>query len=146
MNFEDIVNAKLSKELDRPMMKKEAFPVSAELQTYLKNHGRDIKLPIAYKDLLNYRFATSLRDKKGKLTHWETAVYDLKEMEFLKEGLIKTYAILKTEGNLNYHYEKVGERYKLYSVGLDRIENTTDDIYPTLPSPDSTKIGFIKKK
>ena len=100
MQFEDIINAKLSRETDRPMMKKDAFAVSDELQTYLKKYGRDIKLPIAYKELLNYRFTTALRDKKGKLTHWETAVYDLKEMEFLKEGLIKTYAILKTEGNL----------------------------------------------
>ena len=50
-----------------------------------------------------------------------------------------------TEGNLNYHYEKVGERYKLYSVGVDRIENTADDIYPTLSNSDSTRIGFINK-
>ena len=50
-----------------------------------------------------------------------------------------------TEGNLNYHYEKVGDRYKLYSVGVDRIDNTADDIYPTLENTDSTKIGFIKK-
>ena len=51
-----------------------------------------------------------------------------------------------TEGNLNYHYEKVGDRYKLYSVGVDRIENTADDIYPDLLNSDSTKIGFIKKQ
>ena len=134
MNFEEIVNAKLSKELDRPMMKKEAFPVSTELQTYLKNHGRDIKLPIAYKDLLNYRFATSLRDKKGKLTHWETAVYDLKEMEYLKEGLIKTYAILKTEGNLNYIKHLDVERIDFCEFGNSvpfriRIINKINDNY-----------------
>ena len=51
-----------------------------------------------------------------------------------------------TEGNLNYHYENVGDKYRLYSVGVDRIENTADDIYPTLAGSDSTKIGFIKKK
>ena len=102
MQFEEIINAKLSKDVDRPMMKKEPFPVSEGLVAYLKKYGRDIILPIAYRDLLNYRYATSIRDRRGKLTHWETAVYDLKEMEFLKEGLVKTYAILKTEGNLNY--------------------------------------------
>ena len=134
MQFEDIINAKLSSEIDRPMMKKDAFPVSEELQAYLKNHGRDIKLPIAYKDLLNYRFATALRDKKGKLTHWETAVYDFKEMEFLKEGLIKTYAILKTEGNLNYIKHLDVERIDFCEFGNSvpfriRIINKINDNY-----------------
>ena len=50
-----------------------------------------------------------------------------------------------TKGNLNYQYEKVGDRYKIYSVGVDRVDNTTDDIYPTLANADSTKIGFIKR-
>ncbi len=134
MQFEDIINAKLSKETDRPMMKKDAFPVSEELQSYLKKYGRDIKLPITYKDLLNYRFATALRDKKGKLTHWETAVYDLKEMEFLKEGLIKTYAILKTEGNLNYIKHLDVERIDFCEFGNSvpfriRIINKVNDNY-----------------
>ena len=134
MQFEDIINAKLSKEIDRPMMKKDAFPVSEELQTYLKNHGRDVKLPIGYRDLLNYRYATALRDKKGKLTHWETAVYDLKEMEFLKEGLIKTYAILKTEGNSNYIKHLDVERIDFCEFGNSvpfriRIVNKINDNY-----------------
>src|SRR4029079_19231504 len=99
MQFDKIINAKIKNDSDRPLMNKDLFPVSERLQKYLHQFGRDIKLPIAYKDLLNYRHTTALRNKKGKLTHWETAVYDLKEMEFLKEGLIKTYAVLKTEGN-----------------------------------------------
>ncbi len=102
MQFADIINAKLSKEIDRPMMKKEFFPVSEGLRNYLHKYGRDIKLPIVYKDLLNYRYATSLKDKKGKITHWETAVYDPKEMEVLREALIDTYATLKTEGNYSF--------------------------------------------
>jgi hypothetical protein len=50
-----------------------------------------------------------------------------------------------TSGNLNYRYEKIGSRYKLYSVGIDRMDNTTDDIFPTLSNSDTTKIGFIRK-
>ena len=134
MQFEDIINAKLSKDTDRPLMRKEAFPVSEGLQAYLKKYDRDITLPIAYKDLLNYRFATSLRDKKGKLTHWETAVYDFKEMEYLKEGLIKTYAILKTEGNLNYVKHLDVERIDFCEFGNSmpfriRIINKINDNY-----------------
>lgn len=102
MQFDKIINAKLSKEADKPLMKKDIFPVSDRLQRYLHTYGRDIELPISYRDLLNYRYTSALRNKKGKLTHWETAIYDLKEMEFLKEGLIRTYAALKTEGNYSF--------------------------------------------
>lgn len=102
MQFNKIINAKLSQETDRPMMKKDPFPVSDGLKDYLRIYGRDVNISVIYKDLLNYRYANSLRDKKGKLTHWETAFYDLKEMEFLKTALIETYAILKTEGDMSY--------------------------------------------
>ena len=134
MQFNEIINAKLSQETDRPLMKKDLFPVSDGLQHYLHNYGRDIKLPMVYKDLLNYRYATSLKDKKGKFTHWENAVYDLKEMEFLKEGLIKTYAILKTEGNLSYIKHLDVERIDFCEFGNSvpfriRIKNKVNDNY-----------------
>jgi hypothetical protein len=102
MQFGDIINAKVSKEVDRPMMKKELFPVSEGLRKYLRKYDRDIALPIVYKDLLNYRYTTALKDKNGKSTHWETAAYDPMDMEFLKEALVKTYATLKTEGDLSF--------------------------------------------
>jgi len=134
MQFNEIINAKLSQETDRPLMKKDIFPVSEGLQSYLRHYGRDIKLPIVYKDLLNYRYATSLKDKKGKFTHWENAVYDLKEMEFLKEGLIKTYAILKTEGNLSFIKHLDVERIDFCEFGNSvpfriRIVNKINDNY-----------------
>ena len=69
MQFNEIINAKLSREVDRPQMKKDIFPVSDGLRSYLKHYGREIDLPIVYKDLLNYRYATSLKDKNGKFTH-----------------------------------------------------------------------------
>ena len=83
MHFEDIINAKLSSEIDRPMMKKDVYPISHGLEKYLFKYGRDKPLPINYRDLLNYRYSDAMRDKNGKLTHWETAVFDLKEMETL---------------------------------------------------------------
>lgn len=116
------------------MMKKEIFPVSEGLQRYLRNNGRDLKLPVVYKDLLNYRYSTALKDKKGKLTHWETAIYDLKEMEFLKEALIKTYATLKTEGDLSYTKHLDVERIDFCEFGNSvpfriRIINKVNDNY-----------------
>jgi hypothetical protein len=134
MAFEDIINAKISTEKDRPIMKKEAFAVSESLSEYLRKHGRDIRLPIIYRDLLQYRTTTGLRDKNGKLTHWETAIYDYKEMEFLNEALLKTYAILKTEGDESFLRNLKVERVDFCEFGNSvpfriRIKNTINDNY-----------------
>lgn len=134
MAFEDIVNAKISTEKDRPLMKKESFPVSPNLTNYLKKYGREIKLPVLYKDLLQYRTTTGLRDKNGKLTHWETAIYDFKEMEYLREALLKTYAVLKTEGDESFIHNLEIERIDFCEFGNSvpfriRIKNTVNDNY-----------------
>jgi len=49
--------------------------------------------------------------------------------------------------NLNggcYYYKKIGNKYALYSVGVDGIPHTKDDIYPNLIIRDSSKYGLIK--
>ncbi|MEO5942701.1 MAG: YcxB family protein [Ferruginibacter sp.] len=43
-----------------------------------------------------------------------------------------------------YYYKKVGSKYVLFSAGVDGIPNTEDDLYPSLLSTDSSKIGLIK--
>ncbi|MEP7163250.1 MAG: hypothetical protein ABI741_01075 [Ferruginibacter sp.] len=147
MQFDKIINAKINNEADKPLMKKDLFPVSERLQHYLHLYGRDMSLPITYKDLLNYRHSTALRNKKGKLTHWETAVYDLKEMEFLKEGLIRTYAALKTEGNLSYIKHLDVERIDFCEFGnsmpfririINRINDNYDHYY--IKAADASRI------
>jgi hypothetical protein len=147
MQFDKIINAKINNETDKPLMKKDLFPVSERLQHYLHLYGRDISLSITYKDLLNYRYSTALRNKKGKLTHWETAVYDLKEMEFLKEGLVKTYAALKTEGNLTYTKHLDVERIDFCEFGnsvpfririINRINDNYDHYY--IKAADASRI------
>ena len=134
MHFSQIINAKLSQETDRPMMKKDIFPVSEGLKKYLQQHGRDKPLPISYRDLLNYRFSDSLRDKEGKLTHWENAVYDLKEMEELKANLLQTYAVLKTEGSQRYKNHLEVERIDFCEFGNSvpfriRVKNKVNGNY-----------------
>lgn len=52
----------------------------------------------------------------------------------------------KDRQNTNYNYEKVGDKYLLFSSGQDGIPNTADDFYPVSSSKDSSKIGFIKTK
>lgn len=87
---------------DKPSRKKPFFPVCDPLRNYLKTHGREVSLPVSYNDLLQMTYSVPLRDKHGKDTLWEKPLYDMKEWEFLREGLVKLYAILRTEGDFSF--------------------------------------------
>jgi hypothetical protein len=89
-------------EADKPSRKKPIFPVNEPLRAYLKHHGREIKLPVAYRDLIHFTYSIPLKDKNGKDTLWEKVMYDMREWEFIRDGLVKIYAILKTEGDLSF--------------------------------------------
>ena len=78
------------------------FPVNKSLRTYLKQLGREVKLPVSYNDLLHYTFSIPLKDKNEKDTLWEKTIYDKREWDFIREGLVKIYAILKTEGDFSF--------------------------------------------
>lgn len=45
-----------------------------------------------------------------------------------------------------YNYEKVGDKYLLFSSGQDGKPNTNDDLFPQIFIGDSSKIGLIKRK
>lgn len=102
MNFIDNEIEHEIRELNKPSRKKPMYPVNSGLRSYLKHHGRELKLPVAYKDLLHFTYSVPLKDRYGKDTHWETVNYDSKEWEFIREGLVEIYAILKTEGDLTF--------------------------------------------
>jgi hypothetical protein len=87
---------------DKPSRKKPFFPISPELRNYLKIHGREINLPLSYNDLLKITYSLPLRDKSGKDTLWEKALYDMQDWQSIKESLINLYAVLKTEGDYTY--------------------------------------------
>lgn len=87
---------------DKPSRKKAIFPVNEQLLNYLKTHGREVKLPIHYRDLLRLTFSVPLLDKNGKDTLWEKVTYDMKEWTYIREALVRTYAKLKTEGDLTF--------------------------------------------
>ncbi|HEX6914192.1 MAG TPA: hypothetical protein VF145_03065 [Chitinophagaceae bacterium] len=88
--------------LDKPSKKKPFFPVSKELRTYLKSYGREVQLPVTYNDLLNITYSIPIKDKEGKDTLWEKTLYDMRDWERLREGLIQLYAIIKTEGDFSF--------------------------------------------
>jgi len=92
-----------SGESNKPSRKKPIFPVTEPLRNYLKTHGREVKLPVSYRDLLQHiTYSVPLKDKHGQDTLWETALYDMRHWDYIREGLVQMYAILKTEGDLTF--------------------------------------------
>jgi hypothetical protein len=102
MRFIDNQNNREINEGDKPSRKKPMYPVNSKLRNYLKQRGREVILPVSYKELLNFTWSTPLKDKHGKDTYWEKASYDSRDWEYIREGLVKIYAILKTEGDISY--------------------------------------------
>src|SRR3954468_802507 len=91
-----------NKEHIRPSRKKPIFPVQDSLRRYLERYGRETNLPASYSDLYRFTYSKPLIDKNGKDTYWETVMYDMHQWEYLRESLLKIYAILKTEGDLSF--------------------------------------------
>jgi hypothetical protein len=89
-------------ESGKPSRKKYFYPINKELRSYLKTHGREMSLPVSYKDLLNITYSVPLKDKDGHDTLWEKALYDTRDWEYIKDGLIRLYAILKLEGDYSF--------------------------------------------
>lgn len=87
---------------DKPSRKKPIYPVNESLRNYLKVHGREVKLPAHYPDLQRFTYSVPVLDKEGKDTLWEKVTYDMREWEYIREALVKIYAILKTEGDLSF--------------------------------------------
>jgi hypothetical protein len=119
---------------DKPSRKKPMFPVSKPLRSYLRHHAREVKLPVAYSDLLNYTFSVPIRNKKGQDTLWEKTIYDKREWDFIREGLVNIYAILKTEGDLSFTSHLDVARVDYCSFGNShpfriRIVNKYNDNY-----------------
>lgn len=89
-------------EPDRPSRKKPMFPVGPALKNYLKQHGREVKLPVAYRDLQRFTYSVPLKYKEGRDSMWETVVYDMREWDYIREGLVGIYALLRTEGDMSF--------------------------------------------
>lgn len=91
-----------SSDFIKPSRKKPFYPVGNALQDYLKEYGRDIKMPAAYSDLTRFTYSFPLKNKEGKDSLWESVSYDMREWEFLRDALVRMYALLKTEGDMTF--------------------------------------------
>jgi len=78
--------------------KKPAYPISEPLLKYLKRHGRTIKIPIYYDDLLRFQGSITVYDNEGKDTLWVRVYYSEFETEEINLNLKKVYSILHSDG------------------------------------------------
>jgi hypothetical protein len=114
--------------------KKPMYPVGAGLLKYLRMYQRDAKLPVAYKDLLNFTETVPVMDKNGQDTFWETPLYPPYLQDQLYEGLKVVYAILKASGNTRIVEHKIIDRIEYCAFGNTRpfrvrIINRLNDVY-----------------
>jgi ethanolamine utilization protein EutP (predicted NTPase) len=88
--------------IEKPSRKKPIFPVNEPLRNYLTHYGREVSLPATYEDLRRFTYTVPIKGKDGKDSSWERVSYDMREWDFLRENLVKNYAILKTKGDMEY--------------------------------------------
>lgn len=79
--------------------KKPAFPITDRLSTYLTKHGRNIKIPIFYDDLLRFQGAVEIFDKDGNDTLWISVYYAEHERDEIEMSLKHIYTILNADGS-----------------------------------------------
>ncbi|WP_369048526.1 hypothetical protein [Tenacibaculum sp. UWU-22] len=79
--------------------KKPAFPVSAQLNDYLIEYSRNIKIPIFYEDLLRFQGSVVVYDKNDKDTLWIRTYYSEYDRADIDLCLKKVYTILHSDGN-----------------------------------------------
>lgn len=114
--------------------KKPIFPVSANLQKYLRSYERDGRFPISYHDLKDFTESFPIMDKDGKDSLWESPVYQQYQIERLHEGLKEMYAQLKASGNLRIVEHKFIDRIEYCTFGNTnpfriKIVNRLNDVY-----------------
>jgi len=50
----------------------------------------------------------------------------------------------KKGDNTQFNFKNFGDKYELFSSGVDGIPNTADDLYPIYATSDSSKFGLLK--
>ncbi|MEM7382128.1 MAG: hypothetical protein AAF361_13150 [Bacteroidota bacterium] len=79
--------------------KKPAYPVSAELDSYLDEYNRKIEIPIFYEDLLRFAGSVVVYDAAGEDTLWVRVYYSDSERQEIDLSLKQVYSILHSDGS-----------------------------------------------
>mgnify|MGYP003136235813 CR=1 FL=1 len=79
--------------------KKPAYTISEALSAYLTRHGRNIKIPIYYDDLLRFQGSVAIYDAHGEDTLWVSVFYAESERDEIEFSLKQMYSILHSDGS-----------------------------------------------
>lgn len=114
--------------------KKIPFSISPALRSYLVKYGREIRLPIEYKDLLRYEAEVVLYDKYKQDTLWVSVQYPQSDIDYLYSGLKEIYAIMMADGDMSVMEHLYVDRIDLCLYGNTqpfriRIRNRINDNY-----------------
>lgn len=114
--------------------KKPMYPVTGAMREYLQEFHRYVQLPVSYADLRHFRESISVKDKAGRDTLWQTAIYTGSETDYLHQGLKKIYALLKAGGDSTTHTHLHIERIDYCTFGNSnpfriKIVNDFNDNY-----------------
>ncbi|MCA9680595.1 MAG: hypothetical protein KC457_00235 [Myxococcales bacterium] len=112
--------------------KKQPYPISRGLRTYLGHHGREVELPIRYEDLTSYGDTIPVYDKRNRDTLWESVLYPAHERKRINQELVDTYAALRVTGDRSLMRHLVTDRVDVCSYGNTqpfrvRILNTLNE-------------------
>ena len=78
--------------------KKPAFPVSPQLDAYLRQYSRNIGIPIFYEDLLRFQGSVVVYDSNDEDTLWVRVFYSEYDREEIDLSLKQVYSILHSDG------------------------------------------------
>ena len=81
--------------------KKEEYPVSDFLRSYLNRYRRIRPLDLRYEDLSRHTNSIPLYDEQGDDTLWATVFYSPYEQQEIHANLKEAYAMLKADGDLS---------------------------------------------
>jgi len=118
--------------------KKIVYPISEGLRNYLIKYGREVDIPIHYKELLRYSGSIALYDSKGNDTLWETVFYDETDRSEIHYKVKKIYALLKADGDMSVMQHLYVDRIDLCIYGntqpfrvriVNRINDNFDYFY-----------------
>lgn len=78
------------------LLKKTCFPLSVNVEKYLKKYNRIIELPLTYESLLRYKDSFPLGNSL-----WIYVIYDHYNFDEINQGLCYIYSLFKTDGDVS---------------------------------------------
>lgn len=114
--------------------KKSNYTISKPLRKYLRQYGRELKVPISYQDLAHFNYSSPIYDKNGTDTLWQSVLYEQSDMADIYEGLKQIYALLYMDGDFSVVEYLVIERVEYCTFGNSkpfriRLRNALNDNY-----------------